>query len=133
MIAEGNYTFTTSSTGPDGNVYQDSVTITVMNRTELDKLLKAKWEGMKTALLTGNIEDGVSYFAESSKSAYRQQFTMLADQMSQIVADMGQFRMANVRESLAEYDLRADRGGIIYSYQVLFMRDLNGIWKIRSF
>ena len=50
FIVEGIYYITASAIGPDGNVYQDIIAITVMNKTQLDNLLKAKWERMKEPL-----------------------------------------------------------------------------------
>ena len=50
-----------------------------------------------------------------------------------MAADMGQLRLVRVREWLAEYDLRTVRSGVEYSFQVLFMKDTDGLWRIRSF
>ena len=58
LTAEGIHTFTANVIGPDGNIYQDTIAIVVLNRTELDALLKSKWEGMKNALIAGDIEGG---------------------------------------------------------------------------
>ncbi len=133
MTAEGTYYFTAEVTGPDGNTYQDTIAIPVMNKAQLDNLLKAKWEGMKTALVNGDIEGAVSYFAERSKDSFQQRFTLLALHLPQIVADMGAVTMVNIKNNVAEYDLRTDRNGSTYSFQLLFVQDTDGIWKIRSF
>ena len=53
LTTEGIYYFTAKVTGPDGNLYHDTIAITVLNKTEIDNLLKAKWEGMKGALVAG--------------------------------------------------------------------------------
>jgi hypothetical protein len=131
--AEGTYTFTVSATGPDGSTYQDVSTIVVQSRTQMDNMLKAKWEGMKTALAAGNVEEAVSYFLDTSQESFRYRFTLLAAELPQVVADMGICRIVEVKEHLAEYDLRIENNGITYSYQVLFMKDRDGIWRIRSF
>ena len=133
MTTEGVYTFTATAQAADGHTYTDSIAITVINKAQLDALLKAKWEGMKVAMLAGNIEGAVGYFAESSQNSFRQHFTQLYTKLSEIVADMGLLRMVRVREHFAEYDLRTTRNGTTYSFQVLFIHDLDGIWKIRSY
>ena len=133
MTAVGVYTVTVTSVGYDGNTYSGSIDITVLDRAKLDALLQTKWSGMKAALAKGDVEGAVAYFAESSKESYRQQFAVLSTQLPQIVADMGQFRIVRVREFLAEYDLRALRNGRTYSFQVLFMLDYDGTWKVRSY
>ncbi len=133
LTTEGIYEFTVAATGTDGNTYQDTIGVVVYSRAAMDALLQAKWQGMKTALNAGNIEAAVSYYAESSKNSFRQQFTILAAQLPQLVADMGLCRIVKVREHFAEYDLRTVKDGIEYSFQVLFMQDSDGVWRIRSF
>ena len=57
LTSEGIHTFTANAIGPDGNIiYQHTVAITVLNRTQLDDLLKWKWEKMKEALRNGDVE-----------------------------------------------------------------------------
>ncbi len=69
MTTEGVYYFTATGTGSDGNTYQDTMSVTVYSRTEMDTLLKAKWDGMKNAMSAGNVEEAVSYFAQTSKAS----------------------------------------------------------------
>jgi hypothetical protein len=122
MTAAGVYTITVTATGYDGNTYFDSIVPTVLYRAKLDALLEAKWEGMKAALMRGDVEGALGYFAESSKEAYRAHFNALSDILPQIAADIGSVRLVKVREHFAEYDLRTVQNGTAYSYQVLFNR-----------
>ena len=132
FIAEGVYYITVSSTDQDGNTYQDTVAITVMNKTELDALLKGKWEGMKGALLAGNIETSVSYFVLPSQDRYRQKFIgLLSSQLDSIFSTIIEFRVNTLKDGTAECAvLRSETEGI-YSYPVTFVSD--GIWKIMGF
>jgi hypothetical protein len=88
---------------------------------------------MKISLSGGNIEGAVSYFSEESRASFRQQFTALSQVLPQVVADMGTFSLVNSNDNVTEYDLRTVRNGVIYSFQVKFVRDADGIWRIRSF
>ncbi|MBI4653546.1 MAG: hypothetical protein HY752_00870 [Nitrospirae bacterium] len=130
---EGIYYPTVIVTDNQGITYSDTIAIVVLNAAELDALLRAKWEAMKTALINGDIEGAVNYFAENSKDSFRQQFAALSQVLPQIVADMGSINMVNTGENYAEYDLRTVRNGTTYSFQLLFVRDVDGIWRIRSF
>lgn len=79
-------------------------------------------------------EDGaVGYFEVGSKDSFRQQFTALSSVLSQIVNEMGVITLINIKDDAAEYDLRIVRNGITYSFQLIFVRDADGIWRIRSF
>jgi YVTN family beta-propeller protein len=137
------YTYTTEDiyyptitiTDNQGNTYSDTIAITVLNKIEMDTLLKVKWEGMKAALKNGNIEDALKYFAYNSRDAYKQQFNALAAAyvLPIIVNDLGNITFIKVMKDAAEYDLRAIRNGKTYSFYVLFIKDTDGIWRIRSF
>jgi hypothetical protein len=133
MTVEGVYYFTATGKGSDGNTCSDTAIVTVLNRNKIDALLKGKWEGMKMALSSGNIEEAVSYFTEGSQASFRQSFTALAQYLPQIIAGMGEFKLFNVIEHVAECDLRTVKNGVEYSFQVLFVRDYKGNWGIHSF
>jgi len=134
MIAEGTYTFTVSAIGLDGNTYQDAVTITVMNRAQIDRLLKAKWEGMKTALLASNIDGALGYFVEQSKERYRQAFTTVGSaNINTIFTNITELRFKTMYGPVAEYwALRQEPDGT-FAYPVTFVQDANGIWRIMGF
>ncbi len=116
-----------------GNIYSETAIVNVLSREEMDVFLKGKWDGMKEASARGYIQGAMRYFALSSMTAYQQQFTALSNTVPQIVADMGTITMVTVKNNFAEYDLRTVRNGTTYSFQVLFLRDVDGIWRIKSF
>jgi len=51
-------------------------------------LLRAKWEAMKTALANQDITTALNYFSEEFQDLYNELFTVLYDQLPQIVQDM---------------------------------------------
>lgn len=55
--ADGVYDLTITVTDAQGNVYTDTIAIVVLNRTEIDALLKDKWELKRGALAKGKIEN----------------------------------------------------------------------------
>jgi len=70
MTTEGIYYFTAEVTDAESNLYTDTIAIVVLNQVELDALLKAKWEGMKTALVNGDIEDALTYYHGVQRDKY---------------------------------------------------------------
>ena len=134
FIAEGVYYITVSSTDPDGNTYQDTIAITVMNKTELDALLKAKWEGMKGALIAGDIDKALTYFVEGSIERYRQAFTDVGSaRVNSILSGVTELRYNTVYGPVAQYwALRTESDGT-FAYPLTFFQDANGIWKIMGF
>jgi hypothetical protein len=135
ITEEGIYYFTASATGPDGTVYQDTIAITALNRTELDSLLKEKWEGMKRKLATGDISGAVVSFDSASQKIYRDQFTTLSPVLSDIVNELNtaQINMVSVDNRIAEYEILVIRDGTIFSIPLKLIRDDNGLWKIWAF
>ena len=134
MTIEGIYNITASVTGPDGNVYQDTVVINVMNRTELDKILKAKWEGMNTALENQDIEKASTYYSEETKQSYNDLFTALYAYLPQIAQEMQEIQLIYLKNNTAKYRMRQNElyGGrnITLTYYVYFVVDKDGMWKI---
>jgi hypothetical protein len=133
MTTEGIYTFTATGTGTDGNAYQDTVAITVLSRTEIDALLQAKWEGMKTGLANGNIEEALKYLATNSQTEYREIFELLTLQLPTLASGMNNIAMIQFRGDIAEYYIKRFQRNTDISYFIYFVKDENGLWKIENF
>ncbi|MBI5748934.1 MAG: fibronectin type III domain-containing protein [Nitrospinae bacterium] len=99
--------------------------------TDLGSYLKEKWEGMKTALVSGDIETALTYFVDASIDKYRQIFTELgSDTINSIFSSVTEFKLYTTYGRLAGCGaIRVEAGGT-YSYPVTFILDENGIWKI---
>lgn len=134
MTAEGIYYFTAEATGPDTTTYTDTVSIMVLNKEELDALLRTKWEGMKAALINQDLEPALKYFAEDTQGLYRDIYTALGDRLPQIIQDMQEIQLIYAEGRLAKYRIRRneEHGGQVYpiTYYIYFVRNGDGLWKI---
>ena len=133
ITTEGIYNITYIATDSNNIQYTDTIAIAAISRDTVDTLLKGKWGLMKEALSQGDIENALIHFAEGSKNSFRQQFTALSSILSQIINEMGTIMLVNIKGDMAEYDIRTVRNGTSYSFQLTFVRDKDGIWRIRSF
>jgi len=133
ITGEGVYYFTVEVTDAENNLYTDTIAVVVLDQEELDALLKAKWEGMRQALAQNDIDSSVHYFSESSKENYREMFTILSESLSHIEQELGDIQFIAVMKNSAEYDIRITRDGLEYSFYLLFVKDEDGLWKIKSF
>ena len=133
MTTEGVYFLAAEVTNDQSNIYTDTIAIQVLDEAELDVLLRAKWVGMKTALSQNDIDDAVSYFSSFSKENYREMFTVLSDHLTEIGQELGDTQLTGVMKNSAAYDIRTTRDGAEYSFYLLFVKDEDGLWKIRSF
>jgi PKD repeat protein len=120
-------------TDNQGNTFTETTLVSILSREEMDALLRSKWEGMKGALSQGNIGGAISYFDDSSKSAYTEHFTLLSPMLSQIVQELNDTQFIGMMTNAIEYDIRTIRNGKEYSFYLLFVKDKDGLWKIRSF
>jgi hypothetical protein len=140
-----NYTYTTEGifyptltvTDVQGNTYTDTIVITVLNKAQINALLKGKWEGMKGSLSNQNIEEGLRYFLESSKETYRQAFNIIINELPQIISDMQDIEMIYLKDNVSKYRINRihDIDGTFQTitYYIYFMKDINGIWRIDRF
>ena len=94
---EGIYYPTVIVTDTQGVTYSDTIAIVVLNAAQLDALLQAKWEAMKTALANQDVNGALSYFTEESKQHYNELFTALYDQLPQIVQDMQDIQLIRIK------------------------------------
>jgi Tfp pilus assembly protein PilX len=135
--SEGLYYVTASATGPDGNVYEDTITITVMNKEQLDRLLKAKWEGMKEDLINGETSDALDYFTQDSHQLYSDIFSALGTQLPQIIQPMQDIQLIYAESNAAKYRIRRNEqyGGqtLDITYYIYFTVDSDGMWKIYEY
>ena len=89
---------------------------------------------MRQELRAKRIEAVLTYFLESSRSSFRDEFTGLRNQLPKIADEMGEPRLVKVTDdSIAECDLRTIENGTEMSYMLQFVRDYDGIWRIHTF
>lgn len=133
MTTAGIYTFMAEAKDQQGNTYTDTVTVTVLTKAEFDALLKAKWEGMRGALASNDVNKALSYFDDSSRDGYKELFLALSPYLPKIAQELADIQLIRMVRTSAEYDIRTTRDGKEYSFYLLMVRDKNGLWKISTF
>lgn len=91
---------------------------------------------MKQSLTKENLAEGwLTFFAEGSRAVYRGQFEALMSGgiLADVVNTMEAFRLVKYDGYGAIYDLRTTKNSVEYSFQVLFVQDVDGIWRIVNF
>jgi hypothetical protein len=133
IVVPGIYTFTAEVPVSKKKSLMDSVSIMVLPKSELDHLLRTKWEAMRAKLAETDIEGALVFFDESSRQDYRELFNVLSSMLPVIAQEMSNIELTELVKNTAIYDLRAVRDGKEYSFQLLFRKDSNGLWSISSF
>jgi len=122
--------YATLSVDAGGNMYEDTVAVSVADATELDLMLKSKWNAMKARLGVGDIPGAVHYFAGETKAEYTALYNALSAHLPGIASGMGGIERIVTEGPQAKYRLyRVEPAGTI-TYYVYFVVDTDGIWRI---
>ena len=134
---EGVFSPTVTANDSQGNTYSDSIAITVLSKSEIDALLKNKWERMKEALRQSNIESALNYFTYDSRQKYRTSFIRLQDKIQTIVSNMQNIELIYIKDDIAKYRIRReqviDSQASTITYYIYFAKNRDGIWQIEQF
>ena len=137
MDCEGLYFFTAQVVDEEGVLYDDSFAIAIISGEQLDMLLKAKWDDVKTALIAGDIETALRYHNEKSHEKYTAIYNALGAHLPTLVAQMQNLSWIGYADGTAKYRIRQDHdveGQIVtITYVIYFSRGRNGIWSIEKY
>ncbi|KAF0145681.1 MAG: hypothetical protein FD156_656 [Nitrospirae bacterium] len=131
---EGIFYPTVTVTDEQGNAYSDTIAITVLSKTELDTLLKGKWEGMKGKLLNNDIEGTLTYFGQniSTQEKYRKVFEKLSNRLVEIINNMPNITLLEQQGNIAQYLIIRIEQGKEFGYYIYFVRETDRIWRIST-
>ncbi|MBI3599916.1 MAG: hypothetical protein HY097_04650 [Nitrospinae bacterium] len=107
--------------------------MTILSRDERDFLFKRKWEGLKEELEKGNIEKALEYIVSNSRDMHRYNFELMSSIMPAIAQDMGNIIMVKIEDDAAEYEITSACSGHTMSFYVKFVKDADGVWRIRFY
>ncbi len=131
---EGIYYPTVTVIDTQGTTYSDTIAIVVLNTSQLDALLRAKWEAMRNSLSNRDTATALTYISSNTRTSYQEMFNALISQLPSIVATQTGFNLISVTNNVAKYELvTRESGNKIYSYEVIFIKDEKGIWMIQEF
>ncbi|MBR9986975.1 MAG: hypothetical protein KFF68_13805, partial [Desulfosarcina sp.] len=118
-------------------IYRDAIGIVIVDRNEVDALLRQKWTGMKAHLAAKDVTQAVMQFDEGKKGLYEEIFSALLDRLPQIAGDMQDISLISIDDQSARYRIRRvethNTGTYSVTYYVYFIKDEAGIWKIYRF
>lgn len=137
ITSEGIYRFTAEAPDAQGKMCSNELAVVVFGRQELDVLLQAKWNGMKSKLSLGAVEEALGYFREKSRDNYRNIFNALVNELPQIISGMQDIEMVATQGNRAEYRIsrvhNIDGSAVTVTYTIYFVLDEDGIWRLDRF
>ena len=129
----GVYTPSATITDSDGNRFTAGTVVQVYDRAGLDNVLQSKWTGMRGALREGRIEEALEFIAQDFREEFRLDFTALAPFLPTLGQELEGIRFVAIRGHRTQYELLSTEDGVTFSYNVEFIRDVDGIWRIAFF
>lgn len=133
FTVEGAYTVTASAQGPDGQIYTDSITITLIPRYHLETLLKGKWEGLRSAVTGGDINSAINYFVPARQEKYRSIFTNPAYEAATRFSEISHIEVFTAKDKVVQAGAIKTELNVEYAYPLIFIQDTEGVWKIFGF
>lgn len=134
MTTEGVYYFAVEAIDDQSNIFTDTVAIEALDEFTLDTLLRAKWERMRQALITNDIESAVAEFRLDRRAAYNEVFTALSDQIASILPGSQNIELVEVLDIKVQYiadiEIVVDNQPMTVSSYIIFIKDEDGLWRI---
>lgn len=107
--------------------------VQVLDAAGLDTLLQAKWSGFRESLRRGDAEGALQFIALAARDEFRADLVALAPFLPAFGRDLEDVRALALGGGRSEYELLSTEDGQVVSYEVQFVQDEDGVWRIRSF
>lgn len=131
--APGLYLPVVTVTDTLGNSYQETAAVLVLSQEEMNTLLQGKWTDMQNALVNGDINAALRNFDGGQESKYKRALEKLKDKFAEIFTADERLDFVSAYGNRIEYENIVVEGDKAFSYPIVFVRDENGLWKIRQF
>jgi len=128
----GIYNIHTTILDGAGISHQAVIPVQIIDRVSLDQLIQGKWETLNRALIRGDTEVAISFFASGSRDRYRPILNLLQPRFNEIVQSYQSFRATAFRPGYLEYVLNRQIDNVDNAFFVYFVLDRDGVWRIET-
>jgi hypothetical protein len=119
---------------PDGNVRTRRGIVEVYDGAVLDTRLQAVWSGFKQELRNGDLDSAVSFIVAERRGWWAEYFRALPPALFADVDELfPAITLMEVGSGGAQYEMVAERDGLMFSYPVWFQIDADGRWRLWRF
>ena len=129
----GIYLPTITVTDSTGATRTATAIVQVFDRAVLDGRLQARWRTMKDVLRQGDILSAVEAIATRAREGYLELLSALTVPLSQIDQVLTDIALVDLDEDEAKYKMLRVDNEVPVSHFVLFIRDADGIWRLKFF
>jgi len=129
----GIYLPTATATDEQGRPVMVKGLVYVDDTAVLQAALQNQWVAMKSALRGGDIDGALTYILGSARSRYNEAFRLLTSQLPTIDAILTDLRFVGAFGSEALFAADRTDDGRPMSFEVRFIVDADGLWRIEGF
>jgi hypothetical protein len=129
----GMYYFRFEARDADLNLYSDTVAVAIQSKPAIDNLLQNRWSSLMDHLTIGDKAKAVLLMHSKSRQAYDQVFEQIVPKMTVISSTITGITLLDVNGNEAKYKVSTLQNGIRYKYNLYFVKDTNGLWKLQNF
>lgn len=135
LNAPGIYHFNAMAQNAEGKTYSDTLIVTVLPLEQIHALLKSRWDKFTLALSDQDIDEASTHFASVSRDIYKQTYNNLKPILSDVTHELNSARInfISLNNRRATYEILVTREGTTASFQLEFIMDETGIWKIYKY
>jgi hypothetical protein len=133
LTEPGVYVSTVRLTDFQGNHFTANAVIQVYDPAALDAVLLILWNDMKDALRNGDITGAGNQIVSESRDKYVEAFQIIAAQLPNIDQILTNISFVRMEGNSAIYEMVRMVQGLQTSFEVQFVRDSDGIWRVDSF
>jgi hypothetical protein len=131
--APGLYLPSVTITNGQGQRRTTTAVLQVYDPAAFDALLQGKWTTMKDALRRGDVDAALRSVALSARDDYRELLAGLTVSLSQIDLVLTDISLVTLNDRRAEYQMTRTDDDVRLSYFVLFVKDGDGVWRLKFF
>ncbi len=134
LTVPGLYYFTAHVQNQEGITFSATVAVAVQDQAQVDTLLKTKWQGMRQKLSDNDIDGCAASFSNATRESFKNAFNaMTQGQRTNMAQDISDIKLIKSTGNAIEYDIQTTKDSKVYSFILLFVKDEDGLWKIRGF
>jgi hypothetical protein len=102
--------------------------------SSLDIKLRSLWSEMLAALQAKDVDRAVRYYSHETRETYRELFASQMDVLPEIAEGLSDIQLIKMRSPHdVEYDIRSVENGVTYSNILIFVKDVDGEWRILKY
>ncbi len=137
VVNEGIYYFTVevqkivpTCSGDEIYYFTDTFAVLVRNPQALEGELRQIWTNMTGALGSGDTVTAANYMFEPCRDKYHELYDVLLEQLPAIMSTFTEFNFIRENDLFAKFELVVLEDTKLYSYEITFIKDQQGFWRI---